>query len=136
MIYPDFCFCFCFCFCFTFFLLKLKNFEFNGNIFLNKFKQINFLHLPEVEPQPKKLGRTIPTEEYSTPRQTTQLSHEPEIQMQSGDRENVAGSYYVEDLTESTPKQFVVVYGSGVGLVSTSVVLASAIILIYVVVAA
>ncbi len=92
------------------------------------------MYFTELELQPKKLSRTTPTEEYATIRQTTELSQEPEIQMQSGDRENVAGSYYVEDLTESTPKQFV--FGTGVGLISKSVVLVSALVLNYVVVAA
>jgi hypothetical protein len=97
-------------------------------------KSIKKIYFSELELQPKKLSRTTPTEEYATIRQTTELSQEPEIQMQSGDRENVAGSYYVEDLTESTPKQFV--FGSGVCLISKSVVLVSALVFNYVVVAA
>jgi hypothetical protein len=63
-------------------------------------KTINGLSsILELDPPPKKLGRTEPTEEYySTSRQTTELSHdEPEIRMQqqTGETENVAGSYYL-----------------------------------------
>jgi hypothetical protein len=53
---------------------------------------------------PKKLGRTVPTEEFSTVRQTTELSQEPEIKIRHED--NVAGSYFVETLTEPTSKHF------------------------------
>jgi hypothetical protein len=35
-----------------------------------------------------------------------------DIQMQSGDTENVAGSYYVETLTAATPKHFYDILGA------------------------
>ncbi len=57
----------------------------------------------ELEPPPKKLGRTVSPEEYLTSRQTTELSNdEPEIRMQqqTAEAENVAGSYYLVSISK------------------------------------
>ena len=66
------------------------------------------------------MAQTYATEDFSTIYQTTQLSREPEIQMQSGERDNIAGSYYLEDMTsQSTPRQFIVRHGDSSGFQAT-----------------
>ena len=79
------------------------------NYVLNRSIIHQVIFFTELEVPPKKLGRTVSTEEYSTIRQTTELNHPPEINIRAED--NVAGSYFIETLTEATSKHFYDVLG-------------------------